>query len=90
MDDYLKPMGRLTFREEGENWNCYYALADTMKGALYFSSIKMAFVRKSPKVKQMFMDTMRECFDVMMEDIIGQRATWREPVAAPEDERTKE
>lgn len=86
----LTPVGRLAFRVEGANWNCYYTMPDTMEGGLFFGSIRMAFVEKSPEIKQAFMQLMRNCFDVIGEDLFGQRASWLEPTPAPEHERSKE
>ena len=92
-EQWLKPkaqVGRLALRVEGDNWNAYYALPDTMQGALYLGSIKMKFVN-NPKHKNAFLDLMRECVaDVLQETMGGARATWGDPQKAPEHERTKE
>ena len=41
----VKPNGRLAFRAEGTMWSAYWALPDTMDGALLIGSIAMAAVQ---------------------------------------------
>lgn len=85
-----RKMGRLAFREEGNNWNAYYAMPDTMEGAIYLGSIKMRFVQNKRR-KKAFMELMKACFADVMEDALGQRPTWPEgEQRAPEHERTRE
>jgi hypothetical protein len=82
-------MGRMAFREEGEHWNAYYALPNTMEGAIWLGSIAMRFVER-PARKEQFMSLMRECFGDVMEQVIGQRPTWPDGVQpAPEHERSR-
>lgn len=40
----LQQVGRVAFRHEGDYWNAYYALPDTMDGALLIASIHMGAV----------------------------------------------
>lgn len=83
-----KRIGRLAMRHEGAMWNAYYAMPDTMQGALLLGSIGMAFVSKSPGRKQAFMAMMQEAVADLIEEQTGQRPTWPEaPKAAPESER---
>jgi hypothetical protein len=51
-------MGRVAFRKEGKWWNAYYAMPDTMKGAIHLGSILMTLVQDQ-ETKQAFMTTMR-------------------------------
>ena len=44
MSNKISQIGRVAFRVEGENWNAYWALPDTMKGALFIASTKFAIV----------------------------------------------
>ena len=85
-------IGRLAFREEGNHWNAYYALPDTMDGAIWLGSIAMRFVVTNKVRKSVFMALMRDSFDDLMEELIGERPTWPEPEGhpAPEHERTSE
>ena len=82
---------RLAFRKEGEMWNAYYAVMDTMEGAIWLGSIQMKFVQNE-KRREAFRALMRECFSDVVEQLMGQRPTWPEPEGhpAPEHERTKE
>ena len=82
-------MGRLALREEGVMWNAYYALPDTMEGAIWLGSIAMRFVDTRPR-KDQFINMMRECFSDVMEEVCGQRPTWPDGVQpAPEHERSR-
>lgn len=81
-------VGRLALRIEGENWNAYYAMPDTMDGAMQIGSIKMAFVADHPERRRAFMNLMREAVGDLIEKIVGVRPLWPdEPVRAPEHER---
>lgn len=88
MTDKLQKIGRLAFREEGENWNAYYADEGTMQDAIYLGSIKMIFVLKKER-KEQFIALMRECFADHCEKFIGIRPTWMDPIPAPEHERSR-
>lgn len=80
-------IGRLSMRHEGRMWNAYYAMPDTMKGALHLGSIAMRFVA-DPERKTAFMDMMREALSDLIEEQTGQRPTWPEGIqSAPEHER---
>jgi hypothetical protein len=81
-------LGRLALRVEGKNWTAYYAMPDTLDGAIYLGSINMRFVQ-SKKRKQIFMDLMLEAVGDILEEIIGERPTWPDgPQPAPEHERS--
>lgn len=81
-------IGRLALRREGNSWNAYYALPDSMTDAVPLGSIAMAFVADNPVRKQAFMDLMRECVADILEQQTGIRPTWPEGVQpAPEHER---
>jgi len=84
-------IGRLAFRQEGEWWNAYYALTDTMEGAIPLGSIRLtAVTRASPRNaynKQAFIDLMRNLVADIIEEKSGTRPTWGEPHRAPEHER---
>jgi len=51
----MAQIGRIAFRIEGDWWVAYYALPDTMEGALRLASIQMAIVANHPQRKQAFM-----------------------------------
>lgn len=72
-------VGRLAMRVEGENWNAYYALPDTMKDPVFLGSIRMGAVADNPERKQAFMMMMRDIVSDIIEESTGHRPTWREP-----------
>ncbi len=84
----LEKIGRLALRREGNLWNAYYAVPDTMEGAVFLGSIVMAAVENSER-KQEFMTLMRQVVGDIIEEKIGIRPEWpNEPELAPEHERS--
>jgi len=87
-------VGRLALRVEGEYWNAYYAESSTLDGAVLLGSIRMSIVQGSlarhERTKKQFMRLMRDVVADLLRDVVGQRPTWNEPVAAPSHERTSE
>jgi hypothetical protein len=82
-------VGRLAMRQEGDLWVAYYAMPDTMDGAIYLGSIQMAFVESSERRKA-FMGFMREAVGDLIEKTAGVRPIWPEGEQhAPESERGK-
>lgn len=79
-------VGRLAFRVEGDRWNAYYALPDTMDDAILLGHILLHLV-DNPEVKSAFMDTMRAVMTALLKDITGTAPTWNDPERAPEHER---
>jgi hypothetical protein len=80
-------IGRLAMRQEGVNWVAYYAMPDTMHGAIYLGSILMSIVSR-PKRKEEFMSLMRNVVADLIEERTGVRPTWPDgPQPAPEHER---
>ena len=81
-------VGRLALREEGSNWNAYYALTDTMEGAFPLGSIAMRFVVGHPERHKAFIGLMREAVSDLIFELTGQRPTWPDGVQpAPQHER---
>lgn len=80
-------IGRLAMRQEGGMWNAYYALQETMEGAIHLGSIRMGAIVKSRERKQAFMDMMRDIVADIIEEETGIRPTWGGPEDAPEHER---
>jgi hypothetical protein len=89
MTEKLQQVGRLAFRTEGENWVAYFAKQGTMDGALFLGAIKMMLIEQRPDRKQQFQYLMRDCFADTCEELFGVRPAWRDPIAAPEHERSK-
>jgi hypothetical protein len=78
----MSQAGRLAFRIEGDTWVAYYALPDTMAGAIFMGSIKMLFVQDQDR-KRAFMDLMKSALGDFIE---GEVESWTEQLA-PEAER---
>ena len=79
---------RLAFREEGEFWNCYLALPDSMKDAKLLGCILMGAVKRHPNVKTAFMDAMKLALANAAEDLTGVRPDEFLEERAPEGERS--
>lgn len=91
----LKQVGRLAMRREGKWWVAYYAMPDTMSGALPLGRIRMTLIEgdsaRNQRNKTGFMDLMREAVSDILEDATGVRPQW--PMGwqkAPEHERAGE
>ncbi len=81
-------VGRLAMRQEGNTWNAYYAMPDSMEEAIFLGSIKIRLVDK-PDRKEAFLSLMRECVADMLEEVTGTRPTYLEGAKpAPESERS--
>jgi hypothetical protein len=82
MTKYIKA-GRLALRGEAGRWNAYWALPNTMQGALFLGSIPLAAINAEPDLKEKFIELMRETVTALIPG-----ATWPDPPhAAPEHER---
>lgn len=86
----MAKIGRLAMRQEGQNWNAYYALPDSMQESIFLGSIRMTAVNDNPERKQAFMQMMREIVSDIIEAETGIRPTWGGPTTAPEHERAGE
>lgn len=83
-----REIGRLALRVEGDNWCAYYALPNTMEGAISLGSVRMGAVTDRPERKAQFMDLMREIVADILEEKTGVRPEWNDPRGAPEHERS--
>lgn len=88
--DNMQQIGRLAMRQEGQNWNAYYALPDSMAGALFLGSIHVGAISDNPERKQAFTQMMRGIISDIIEAKTGVRPTWGGPTAAPEHEKAGE
>lgn len=81
----LQQVGRLALRHEGSLWVGYFAMPNTMEGAIFLGSIRMQFVQDKQR-KKAFMRLMREAVNDILEEQLGKRPIWKiRP--APESER---
>lgn len=85
MTDEKQMVGRLALRVEGDCWVAYYALPDSMEGAIEMARISMALVQ-NVKRKRAFMDLMRDGVAEFFENMTGNRPDF-EVRRAPEHER---
>lgn len=76
-------------RVEGSYWVAYYALPNTMKGAIEIGRIAMTVVQRQDR-KAAFMALAREGVGDILEGITGTRPTWPNPEGdpAPQHERS--
>lgn len=79
---------RLALREEGNFWNAYLALADTMEGAKLIGTIKIGAVAQDPKIKKDFMKLMQRVLANAIKDTTGQKPKEWDVGPAPESERS--
>ncbi len=85
----IQQVGRIAFREEGDNWAAYFAPMEGMKGALFLGAISMG-IALIPERKAEFIAFMRNAVADMMEATHGVRPEWpNDPIPAPENERSK-
>jgi len=83
----LEKVGRVALRQEGQWWVAYYALPGTMTGALTLGRIRLAPAMANPRVKELFIETMRELVADIIESKTGIRPIWKTPEEAPEHEK---
>ena len=80
-------MGRLAMRVEGDWWKAYYALPDTMDGAIPLGTIRMSIVADWQR-KELFMAMMKDAVSDIIRAEIGVDPEWPEARPAPEHERS--
>ena len=85
----MKAAVRLALRHEGDFWNAYAALPDTMDGAVLLGSIVIGAVSgdEGQARKRAFMDLMVKTMAIGIEAATGHIPAWGMPEAAPEHER---
>ncbi len=83
-------LGRLALCEEGENWNVYYAMPDTMKGATFLGSIRKNLIEGHHRRRDQFMALMREVVADRVKEVTARTPIWPEPSGrpAPESDRS--
>ena len=84
----MRQIGRLAIRVEGENWNAYYALNETMEDAIPLGSIRMSIITKYPERRDQFMKLMTDIVADILEQVLGHRPDFGGPIQAPEHERS--
>lgn len=82
----MQQIGRLAMRHEGKWWNAYYAMPNTMEGAILLGSIAMLFVEREER-RVAFLNFMREVVADILEEKLGARPDMHEQ-PAPESERS--
>lgn len=79
---------RLAFREEGNFWNAYLALPNTMADAKLVGSISFGPVSRNSQIKNAFMDVMKAVLADAVKDVTGEEVQHFETQPAPESERS--
>lgn len=83
----MTKVGRIALRQEGGNWNAYWAQNGTMENAVFIGSIKMSAIVRNKERKQQFIELMRGTMADIVEERFGIRPAFDiEP--APEHERS--
>lgn len=80
-------IGRLAMRVEGEYWNAYYMMPNTVEGAVLLGSIRYALVANEHPRKWFFMELMEDAVADMVFETTGQYPEWGPPQASPEHEK---
>lgn len=81
-------VGRLAMRVEGDWWVSYYALPDTMDGALELGRVRMAIVADW-QAKELFMALMRDAVSAILKAKTGADPIWPEPHGSPAPEHER-
>lgn len=90
MSEKLSKVGRIAFRVEGNNWNVYWALPDSMLG-VFIASTAFATVNGKPERKAQFIQFARDVISDLFLEQYGVRPEWPDGwQPAPEHERTRE
>ena len=77
--------GRLAFRIEGAQWNAYATPVGTMKGAIFLGSVPVASIKRSPEIKNRFIELMKL---VVEEGTGGKVSGWVDRGGVPESEQS--
>lgn len=79
--------GRIAYRVEGSWWVAYYALPNTMEGAIEIARIRMAVVDPNDDRKVTFMSLIQGFITEFLSSTTGEAPNWLDPVKAPEHEK---
>lgn len=71
MSDKTRQVGRLALRVQGPWWVAYYAMPDTMEGAIELGRIYMGAVRVSDEIADSFKETMKLTLRTFFERHLG-------------------
>jgi hypothetical protein len=66
-------------RAQGENLNAYHAMSNTMEGAVWLGSIRVAAAVDNPERQQAFVDTMRDIVSDILKVGGDVRLAWPNP-----------
>lgn len=83
------PAGRLAVREIRDEVRFFYALPDTMKDALLLGTVKTALLQRDETLFDKLVVIYTNAVALFLEDAVGVRPDFTEPMAAPEHERGK-
>jgi hypothetical protein len=84
-------IGRLAIREIKDEVRFYYAMPDTMKGALLLGTIRATLLRRQDVSRfHALISIYRSAVADIIEAQTGHRPTFDDPATAPEHERGQE
>lgn len=79
---------RIAIRKEGKYINAYYALPDSMDGALHLGSILRGLCDTSPELFEAFVMLMQGVAGAVSRDVLGVEVAAFTEEPAPEHERS--
>lgn len=71
----MKQAGRIALRVEGDFYNAYYALPDSMEGAIFLGCIRMGVIKNDDLRRAQFLDFIRAVIEDLMKTA-GQDVVW--------------
>ena len=80
-------IGRVAMRQEGGFWVGYYAMPESMEGAIELARIKMSLIIGKPERKDFFMLMVADCANDLVEEITGTRPYQGGERPAPKHEK---
>lgn len=81
-------VGRVAFRVEGQYYNAYWALRDTMEGAIHIASVKIAPLRCNDALRTQFVELVQNIVSDAFDKTMGARPSAWTKESAPEHERS--
>jgi hypothetical protein len=67
--------GRLAMRVQGDWWVAYYALSDTMEGAIELARVRMSLM-ENPDSRDQFLNAMRDVLGRGLAQVVGGNPEW--------------
>jgi hypothetical protein len=75
LKELMQNAGRIALRVEGDFYNAYYALPDSMKGAIFIGCIRVALIKNDEVRRMQFLDFVRAAIEELLKDR-GHNIVW--------------